>query len=210
MSKKSAYVLGCGGHAKVVIQLLRALDYEVAAVFDDDPEKCEADFLGVRVEGPIDNVGSFPRRPSVIAVGDNKIRSAIASQLELDWLTLVHPRAWVDPTVLLGPGTVVFAGAVVQVATTIGSHVIVNTSASIDHDCAIGDFAHIAPGVHMSGGVQIGSGVLMGIGSVAIPETRVGAGSVIGAGAVVTADLPDQVTAVGVPARVVAQRGSES
>jgi sugar O-acyltransferase (sialic acid O-acetyltransferase NeuD family) len=185
------------------------LDYEVAAVFDDDDDKCGLEILGIRVEGPIDDVRAFPRRPTVIAVGNNRTRAAIADRLDLDWLTVVHPKAHVDPTATLGAGTMVFAGAVVQADTYIGSHVIINTSASIDHDCHIDDFVHIAPGARFSGGVEIGQGTLMGIGSIVIPERSIGSWATVGAGAVVTKNLPDKVTAVGVPARVVAQRGCE-
>ncbi len=208
VSRKRAYVLACGGHAKVVVQSLRALDYEVVAVFDDDARKWKSQLLGVQVEGPIDEILSFPRCPTIIAVGDNRIRAAIAARLELDWMTMVHPRATVDSTVHLGPGTVVFAGAVVQADAQIGSHGIINTSASVDHDCVLGDFVHVAPGTRLAGGVRIGDRTLMGLGSIVIPERQVGAGSIVGAGAVITCDLPANVTAVGVPARVVQKRGS--
>ncbi len=202
-SKPNVYVLGCGGHAKVVIQTLRALEYGIAAVFDDDRDKWGQCLLGITVSGPISRMEEFPGVTAIIAVGDNCVRASVASRYSLNWLTLVHPRAYVDPSVHLGVGTVVFAGAIVQVATRIGAHVIVNTSASVDHDCVVGDYAHIAPGAHLAGGVQVGERGFMGIGSVILPERQVGARSIVGAGAVVIQDLPADVTAVGVPARII-------
>lgn len=201
-----AYVLGAGGHAKVVIQLLRSLGYHILAVFDDDVTKWRHELLGICVKGRIDDVRALPRFPCVIAVGDNNIRAAIAARLDVDWLTVVHPCAVVDWTVSLGLGTVVLAGAVVQVDTQIGMHVIVNTSASIDHDCVLEDFVHIAPGVRLAGGVRIGRHALLGIGSAVIPERCIGADTTIGAGAVVTSDVPADVVAVGVPARIATTR----
>jgi len=96
---------------------------------------------------------------------------------------------------------VVFAGAVIQPDAAIGGHAIVNTAASIDHDCVLGDFVHVAPGVRLAGSVVLGEGAMLGIGTVAIPGARVGAWSVVGAGAAILGELPANVVAIGTPAR---------
>jgi len=83
----------------------------------------------------------------------------------------------------------------------LGRHVIVNTGATIDHDCIVGDFAHIGPGVHLAGMVKVGAGAFLGIGSVVLPGLAIGEWSMVGAGAVVIRDVPDRVTAYGVPAK---------
>ena len=41
------------------------------------------------------------------------------------------------------------------------------------------------------------------IGATVMPQRRIGAWSIVGAGALVAKDLPDQVVAVGSPARVI-------
>ena len=82
------------------------------------------------------------------------------------------------------------------------AQVIVNTGATIDHDCRIGDFAHLCPGVHLAGEVQVGEGCLLGMGTSVIPGRSIGSQTVVGAGAAVVTDLPEAVTAVGVPARI--------
>jgi acetyltransferase-like isoleucine patch superfamily enzyme len=51
--------------------------------------------------------------------------------------------------------------------------------------------------------VAIGQGAYLGANAVVLPGCRVGARTVVGAGAVVAKPLPDDVMAVGVPARVV-------
>jgi UDP-perosamine 4-acetyltransferase len=55
--------------------------------------------------------------------------------------------------------------------------------------------------------VVVGEGTFLGLGSGVIPGIRIGRWSVIGAGAVVTKDIPDNCTAVGVPAKVIKTRG---
>ena len=196
---RQVIVLGAGGHAKVVVSTLRAAGYEVLALYDRDPTKAGRELMGVRIR-PQEEV---PRCGlAVIGIGGNGTRRRLAEELPLlEWLTLVHPAAWVDPGVKLGPGTVVFAGAVVQPDTVIGSHVIVNTGATIDHDCVVGDFAHLAPGVHLAGDVHVGAGSFLGVGAVTIPGTRIGSWTTVGAGGVVVRNLPDGVKAVGVPAK---------
>lgn len=202
-------VIGAGGHAKVVIATLRAAGVAVAAAFDDDAERHGTELLGVPVRGPAAAAAGLGCRRAVLAVGDNRARRRLAAALGagLEWVTVVHPRAWVDPDARLGAGTVVFAGAVVQPGAEIGAHAIVNTAASIDHDCRVGDFAHLGPGCRLCGGVTVGEGALAGVGCAVAPGLTIGAWAVVGAGAAVVRDLPAATTAAGVPARPLVARG---
>jgi sugar O-acyltransferase (sialic acid O-acetyltransferase NeuD family) len=206
MSDREVSLIGAGGHAKVVLATLRDAGWTVSAAYDDDPTKWGSTLSGVPILGSVDQAASGPRR-SVVAIGNNRARQKVAARLALEWVTAVHPRAWVDPSVRLGPGTVVFAGAVIQPDTVLGAHVIVNTGATIDHDGVLGDFVHVAPGCHLAGEVHVGDGAFLGTGSSVIVGVEVGPWSVVGAGGVVVRHVPPGVTAVGVPAR---PRGRES
>jgi sugar O-acyltransferase (sialic acid O-acetyltransferase NeuD family) len=188
---------------------LRAAGQSIACVFDDDDAKWGTEVLGVRIAGPIAGIKVGQDKFGIIAIGNNSIRREVARTLNLQWVAVAHPAAYIHPSVKLGPGSVVFAGAVVQPETVIGDHVIVNTGATVDHDCIIGDFAHIAPGVHLAGSAQIGEGSLLGIGSSVIPGIRIGSWVTVGAGGIVIRDLPDGVVAIGVPAKCLVQRHRE-
>ncbi len=204
LEKTPLNIIGAGGHAKVVIQTARAAGYEPIAVFDDDERLHETQVCGVPVVGKIAEMIERLKNSDlacVIAIGNNETRKMIAEKYDQNWVSIIHPSAIVDATAQIGAGTVVFAQAVIQADATIGRHVIVNTSASIDHDCHLADFVHIAPGCHLSGGVHIGEGTLLGVGACAKPLAKVGRWSVIGAGAAIIRNIPDHVTAVGVPAR---------
>ncbi len=115
---------------------------------------------------------------------------------------LMHPTAWVSPSAQVGAGSVVFAQAVIQSQAVIRSGAILNTGCSVDHDAQLGDGVHICPGARLAGEVQVGDRSWIGIGSSVIQQIRIGADVTVGAGAAVVRDLPDGVTAVGVPARV--------
>jgi len=204
------YVIGAGGHAKVALRALIDLGYNVRAVFDDDRRRWGGELCGVPIRGPIDRLRDELPLPAVIAIGDNAARRAVAERLTLEWLTLVAAGAMVDSTARLGPGTVVFRGAIIQADAQVGVHAIVNTAASIDHDCRVGDYAHVAPGAHLAGEVVVGEQALIGIGAVAVPGVRIGPRAVIGAGAAVVRDIPANVVAVGVPARILRRAGGAS
>lgn len=194
-------VIGAGGHGKVIVTLLRELGHCVDGILDDDPQLEGQMLCGVPILGPVARASELRFTHGVIAIGNNRVRREIANRLSLKWLTLVHPRAHVDPSVSLGEGTVVFAGSVIQTDASIGRHVIVNTSASVDHDCCVGDFVHVAPGTHVAGRVTIEEGGFLGIGSSVIPDVRIGAWSRVAAGGVVIRDLAEGQTAFGVPAQ---------
>jgi sugar O-acyltransferase (sialic acid O-acetyltransferase NeuD family) len=197
-------VIGGGGHAKVVLSTLIDLRMRVQGVYDDDPQKWGKECFGAKIVGSISGLDPLLEGNAIMAIGDNKIRHTVAKRfLKLHWASLIHPYAFVHPSASIGEGSVVFAGAVIQADVVSGGHCIVNSNATIDHDCVLGDYSHIGPGVCLAGGVSVGEGAFFGIGAVAIIGRDVGKWSIIGAGGVITVDIPDYVTAVGVPARVV-------
>jgi sugar O-acyltransferase (sialic acid O-acetyltransferase NeuD family) len=114
-----------------------------------------------------------------------------------------HPASFVSPSSSLGKGSQVLAGSVISVLSTIGEACIINTNASVDHECLIGDGVHIAPGATLCGCVTVERFSMIGAGAVVLPRTKIGEGSVIGAGSVVTKDIPSNVVAFGSPARVI-------
>lgn len=204
-------VYGAGGHAQVVIDVLRANGIRVRRMYNDAPANqhpaSENVLPGIRIVGP----DRFPELdvPVILAVGINGERAELAQVLDARFGTAIHPSALVAPTARIGEGTVVLHGAMVQPNASIGRHVLINTGASVDHDCVIGDYAHISPQAALSGHVSIGEGTHIGVGAVVIPKVRIGRWCKVGAGTVVIEDLPDHVTAVGNPARILPDRSGE-
>ena len=67
----------------------------------------------------------------------------------------------------------------------------------------MGDFVSIMPGVNVSGDVIISSNTFIGTGVTIINQKSIGKNSIIGGGAVVVKDIPDNSLAVGNPAKVI-------
>lgn len=204
-------IIGCGGHAQVVADILmRARDagepIKPLGYLDDNADADSQTLLGLPILGRITDFTHVAHDALVIAIGHNHPRQGLFDRLQRQGERFVvarHPAALIAPDVRVGPGAVICAGVVVNPGSTIGANVILNTGCTVDHHSHVGDHAHIAPGVHLGGEVQIGEGALVGIGATVLPGQRVGAWSVIGGGAVVLDDVPEGAVAVGVPARVI-------
>lgn len=190
------YLYGASGHAKVIMDILKATGVPIDGLIEDNPELTE--LLGYPI---IHETDSY--EPVIVSVGSNMLRKQIVEKLHVAFGTAVHPMAILSEWATIGAGTVVMQGAIVQSCAIIGKHCIINTGASIDHDCRLDDYVHISPHATLCGKVTIGEGTQICSGAVVIPGVHVGKWSVIGAGAVVIRDVPDFVVAVGNPSRII-------
>jgi sugar O-acyltransferase (sialic acid O-acetyltransferase NeuD family) len=204
MTIKRIAVIGAGGHATVVASTIIASGNEVVGFYADDPPSWGSTILDIPVLGPISEVSSSHCSHAIIAIGSNEARKRIAAEIDIDWITVVHPFTSVHPGVPIGKGTVICAGAIIQPGSQIGSHVIINTKASIDHHCKVGDYAHVAT-AHMAGGSSIDEGVFLGLCSAVLPKMHVGAWATVGAAAIVRRKVLPNMTVVGDPARPITE-----
>ena len=208
-------IIGAGGHGQVVADILlrmkeRTGDVEPIGFLDEDPSLAGRQALGLAVLGTKAVLASVSHDAVIVAIGDNAVRRRLVEPLRSSGeqlATAIHPDAVVAPDVTIGAGTTVCAGAVVNPGSVVGSCVLLNTGCSIDHHNLIGNYVHIAPGVRLGGQVVVGEGTLVGIGAMVTPRLHIGAWSVVGAGSLVHHDVPDGVTVVGNPARVLDGRG---
>lgn len=215
-SKNKLAIWGASGHALVIADMVRLRDDYTIACFIDDlhPELDGTVFAeALVVAGPnrLDDVRRLGVDHVIIGIGDCETRLRLADVAKNHGFELaytIHPSSVLAGDVSIGAGTVMAAGTVINPGCKIGRNVIINTGATVDHECIIEDGAHICPGVHLAGNVSVGRGAWVGIGATVINRIRIGAGSVIGAGAVVVRNIPDNVTAYGVPARIVRKASS--
>lgn len=204
MSIDSIYIIGAGGHAKVIIAALMEKGLICKGIYDDNKLLWGRKILDTPIVGAVSELKDSSTDSAIIAIGNNNVRKKIGEKFtNIKWLSLIHPHAWVHKSVKIGEGTVVFAGAIIQPDTVIGRHSIINTSASVDHDCLIGDFCHIAPGSHIAGGVEIENEVFIGIASAVLPLVKITANTLIGAGTTVTKNIEAPGTYIGTPAKKV-------
>lgn len=207
MMKEGVVVVGAGGHAKVIIEILHAMgeqvDYCVSSL--DSPNT----WVGVSILKGDENLQKLRENgysKAFIAIGSNSIRQCIAEvaiQAGYQLVNAISPNAVVSPSAHLGIGIAVMAGAVINAGCVIEDLAIINTGATVDHDCRIGRGAHIAPQCGLAGNVVVGTNSFLGVGCKVIPGIKIGERATIGAGGVVILDIPSGATAIGVPVKIV-------
>lgn len=196
------YIVGASSFGRETLDALCAFSEPKAgqvAFLDDGAGYTTVDGVPVR---PIDAAesGEF-----VVAIADAGVRQRLASRLCGRGLTpgqVIHPRAFVSPRATVGPGCIVFANTFVSNRTVLGSHVHVFHNATIAHDSVLGDYVTVLPGVNIAGAVTVGPRVTFGTNSCVLQGLRIGADTMVGAGAAVIRDQPAGVVIAGVPTRV--------
>lgn len=204
MAAKSIAILGASGHGKVLAELAELNGYTHIAFFDDTwPEKAQLEHWSIVGDSSVlfDSLEYFDA--CIVAIGNNSVRlnKLVALQKnKASLVSLIHPKATVSRYAQLGIGSVVMANATINPFARVGMGGIINTGAVVEHDCILGRVVHLSPNSALAGGSHLGDGVWLGIGSVTKQLVRIGTNTIIGAGAVVTKDIPSNVIAVGIPA----------
>jgi len=208
-------IFGAGGMGREVRQMIERINVQerggrCLGFLVDEGFSVPSRIDGLPVVIGLEGLDAMPEAAVVVAVGDPAARRRIIQRLQArfrnPFASLVDPRATCGDRTTVGPGSLVAAGAVITSNVAIGDHVIVNIGATVSHDVRLSSFVTLAPGVHIAGGVNIEEGAELGIGCSVIPRTTIGAWATVGAGAVVTSDVPPNATVVGIPARVVRTR----
>jgi len=205
-------ILGAGGFAREVAWLVADINaarpgsWKIVGFWEHGTERVGQIINGIPVIGVNNVINYLPKLYAVVAIGDPKIKERAVHQAQAmgcQFATLIHPTVQYDrSTVTFGPGAIICAGNILTVNITIGAHVILNLDCTVGHDSVIEDYVTISPGCHLSGYTTIRRSAFLGTGAVTIQKVEIGAGTVIGAGAVVVRDVPPGVTAIGVPAKV--------
>lgn len=170
MAKTRLLVVGAGGHGRSVAEAaLLSGRFEVIAFLDDSTPAEEA-VLGLPVWGPVESIAQYRTAmdQAVVAVGNNAVRETLMQRWAtagVTWATVVHPRAIVAPSAVLGAGSAVMAGAIIGTEARLGMGSIVNCGAVVDHHATVEDFGHLGVNASMAGGTRLGRGGWMQAGS---------------------------------------------
>lgn len=192
------HLYGASGHGKVVAEIAEITGEKIDGFIDKD--------ISITVVWKYPVFHFFPENVEklIISIGNNKIRSEISKwTANTEFGTLIHPSSEISSRAFIDKGTVIMANTSINSEAKIGKHCILNTACSIDHECEIADYVHISPLAAIAGGVKIGEGTHIGIGAVIIQGITIGKWCTIGAGAVIIKDVPDGVTVVGNPGRII-------
>jgi sugar O-acyltransferase (sialic acid O-acetyltransferase NeuD family) len=213
---KKIVAFGAGGFAREVHQLILDINeknemYDFLGFLDENVENHNKQVHRLPVLGGIEWLDNNQDVSVIIGIGNPSAKKKVAEKLKarkISTPTIIHPNAIIGINVRVGEGSIVCAGCILTTDISIGNFVTLNLDCTIGHDAVIRENATLAPGVHVSGSVIVNQGVDLGTASSIIQNIQVGEWSIVGAGAVVSRDLPANVTAVGIPAKVIKERES--
>lgn len=207
--KVKIILVGGGGHCKACIDIIELADvYQIEGIVDF-PEKLHQRILGYEI---IASDNDLPRLTKeyetfLITVGqikNNKTRIRlfeVLKKLGAKLPVIVSPLAYISRHAEVAEGTIVMHHALVNAGAKIGKNCIINTGALVEHDAVIEAHCHIATYAVINGGVRIGTGSFFGSCAVACEYINIGRHCVIGAETIMTKDVQDHSTVVGIPAR---------
>lgn len=190
---KEVVILGAGGHAHVISDIIKAEGNKVVAFLDDDLNQADC-------SGPISDFCNYKNCEFVIGIGNADTREKLSS-LNLKWHTAIHPSAIISDSASIGEGTVVMPNAVINARSKIGKHCVINTASVIEHDNEIGDFSHVSVSTTLGGTVSIGKKCWIGIGSTIKNNVSICDEVLIGAGSVVVNNIEENGIFFGIPAK---------
>ncbi len=204
---KALIIVGAGSLGREIAWLVERVNaavptWELLGFLDDNPALRGQSISGYPVLGTAANAIDYPDAYFVCAIAAAKIRKQVIERLgDVHFATLIDPTVIISDKVTIGEGTIICAGAILTVDITLGKHVIIDVACTVGHNAHLRDYVTAYPSVNISGTTDIGECVELGTGTQVIQLLRIGAHTIVGAGAVVVRDLPPNCTAVGCPAK---------
>lgn len=196
-NKKPVIMLGGGGHASVLMDILLSQNRTIIAVFCPDEILNQSIFSSVAHFKQDEDILKFSIEDVVIVNGIGFLpRSDLRMQMTqkinsygYEFETVIAKGATVSKFAKVEKGAQIFTGAVIQAGSYVGAHSIINTSAVIEHDCNIGAHSHVAPGAIICGQVTTGSSVFVGAGATVIQNLTIGDKGIVAASALLQTNL---------------------
>jgi len=203
------YILGAGAIARKTLNVYKELGKftEIGGLIE---ENCERGDLKIHAKSVIDAsiIHNLPKDTLFIGAMGSPKRKRWIEEIKgkgFNFDRVIHPSVIIGDFVDIGEGCIIFPGVILSCDAKIGQHTTIDVGSTVGHDCKIGNFVTIGPGVNIAGNVTINDECWIGIGVKIINRVSIGKGSFLGAGAVVTKDIPENVLAVGVPAKPIKQ-----
>ena len=192
-------IVGAGGHTRTLIHISRLNNIELDFIYDNVVNKENEEILGIQVK----LLGLLPNDANIIiSKGTIADKVELTNQYQKRVLidNIIHPKSLIE-TVRIGKSNQISPMVYISNTSVIGSHNVIYTGSVIEHESSIGDFNIVTVNVSICGRVSLGNRCYLGAGSTILPNVSICDDVIIGAGAVVTRDIVEKGTYIGVPAK---------
>jgi sugar O-acyltransferase (sialic acid O-acetyltransferase NeuD family) len=206
---KDLVIIGAGGLGKEVAWLVERMNqksedvkWNLLGFIDDNPTLKNKEINGYVVLGNCDYlINNLPDVEVVCAIASPKIRKSIIDKIDKRvFPCLIDPSVLRSNYVKISQGCIICADVLMTVNVEVAEFTIIDRKCNIGHDSVIEEFSTLYPNVVLSGHTTIKTFVELGTNSCVIQGLTVGSNTIIGAGATVVKDIPNDCIAVGTPA----------
>ncbi len=206
---KKLIIVGAGGFGREVLAWARqsspcGSEWEIKGFLDDNPDALNGKATKAPILGRLADYTPKEEDVFVCSIGSPALRKTVHQTIAERggrFANIVHPSVVLGENVTLGQGVILCPGVIITVDAKIGDGVALNLQTIVGHDAVIGNFCQISPHCDILGYANLGDEVFMGSHAVVLPGVKIGARAVLGAGAVASREIPEGVTAVGMPAK---------
>ena len=206
-------ILGAGSQSPDVVWLIEQINerggqWRIVGLIDDAEEKQGVLIGGRPVIGTTAHLNDKAVHGCYVtcSVGNPTLRKHLldkALSAGLRPATLIHPSAIVSRHAVIEEGVVITHYCVVASEAAVRFGAYLNLACTVGHNAVIGEYVSCLPGARISGSVKLGAGVEIGSGAVLMQGIEIGEWTTIGAGSIVFKSVPERVSAIGNPARVI-------
>jgi len=182
-------------------------NYSIAGFLDDKKDALPDTKVYPPILSSVENYEVQRDDIFICALGDSRQKKIYIDKILAKggcFTSLIHPTAILDISIhTIKRGTIIRANAVVGCDVSIGEFVTIQPFAFIGHDSNIGAYCQINGHTFMGGFSKLGEGATLHTGAKLLSNKKIGEWAIIGAGGVVLHNIPAEVTAVGVPVRMI-------
>lgn len=201
-------VIGCGGHALEILEIIYSKKWKEEISFYDDINGCKSNLLKeAKVLSSMEDVKNhfLTNNEFVLGIGGTILREKMYYKFISaggNALSIIAKNAKIGRfDVILESGLNIMQDVFISNNVKISKGTLINYAVSIHHDSVVGKFCEISPKAQLLGGVEIGDKVMIGAGSIILPGVKIGDNAIIGAGSVVTRNVNSNTVSYGVPSK---------
>lgn len=199
MQNKPVVLIGAGGHAKVLMSLLRQQGINIIAIISPLPPQASGLFQGIDHYSHDSDISRFSAQDVELINGVGALPNQTARRRVFEHFTslgfrfrsVIANSAIVTDDCQLAQGVQILPGAIVNVDTVLGDNVLINSGAIIEHDCQLQAHTVVSPGAILCGGVRCGTNAYIGAGATIIQGIQLGENTLAAAGSTVVHNLLD-------------------
>lgn len=205
-------IAGAGGHAKEVLDIVISENQFDEINFFDDVTLCPdklifEKFTIIKSLDQVEDYFKTTKSNFILGIGNPLLRYKLSIKLQSKngvLTSIISKNSIISKfNVSIGVGVNIMNHIMISNDVIIGEGALINAFVSVHHGVEIGKYTELAPHSVVLGNAIIGDFSLIGSNATILPNVKVGSNVKIGAGSVVINDLPDNCTAVGVPAKII-------